>query len=105
MPRHPADDLLEPYVRGSTPPPGLVTAREKVERRMRMRTDTASHDLSALESEIREQITALANEALKDKLKEARENSKVVSERIWQFLLAVGLILIGALLARVGLKP
>ena len=101
-PKHPADPLLAEYLRDSRPPPGYASARERLERRLE--GTTGVHNLAELESGMREQFALAANKALADRLAEERDNSKRTSDRIWQVLLAVLLIIITVVLARAGFK-
>jgi hypothetical protein len=95
--------LLEKYVRGSVPPPALDDARERVESRLSQ--DTGIHDLRKLERILKDQYTEAALSAAKEQLKEMRAKDDRRGERVWQALLGVFILLVGALLAKLGMKP
>ena len=102
--KHPLDATLERYVRESTPPPGMVSARDCVIGRFRARTDTGLHDLAELEAGMREQLTLAANEALKYRLAEERRRADRTGERAWQVICGVLVAVIVVVLARAGFK-
>jgi hypothetical protein len=94
--------LLEKYVRGSVPPPGMLDVRKRVE--SRLDTPTGRFDLQELEKAMKAQITEAALSAAKEQLAETRGARDKTADRIWTLVVGLLVVIIAALLAKLGLK-
>ena len=94
--------LLEKYVRGSVPPPGMSSARERVE--ARLDTPTGRYDLQELEIAMKTQLTEAALLTVKEQLRDSRDKRTRTTDRIWALIVVILGAIIAGLLAKSGLK-
>lgn len=102
MTRDSLSALLEKYVRGSVPPPGMLDVRRRVE--SRLDTPTGRFDLQELEKAMKAQITEAALNAAKEQLAETKGAQVRTADRIWTFVVLLLVAVIAGLLAKLGLK-
>ena len=102
MTRDSISALLEKYVRGSVPPPGMASARERIE--ARLDTQTGRFDLQELELAMKAQLTEAALLTVKEQLKDSREKRARTADRIWAVVVAILTVVVAGLLAKSGLK-
>jgi hypothetical protein len=94
--------LLEKYVRGSVPPPGMASARERIE--ARLDTPTGRFDLQELELAMKAQLTEAALATVKEQLAETKGDRARTADRIWALVVGILVAVIAAILAKTGLK-
>jgi hypothetical protein len=98
----PIEVILEKYVRGSVPPPGMASVRERIE--ARLDTPTGRYDLQELELAMKTQITEAALLTVKEQLQESTKARVRTTDRIWALIVVILGAIIAGLLAKSGLK-